>query len=86
MYFLGLTSGEFILRECHLGVGGELIEPLKNHEISKFFNRSQTLDLRSSNSCLNGTYFGFLKFLPIWTYFGLKSRLFDNYRSPRYFY
>ena len=43
------------------GVGGELIEPLKNPKISKSSNTSKTLDLGSSNSYLNGTILGFLK-------------------------
>ena len=38
----------------NLKVGGGLIEPFKNPKISKFSNPSQTLDLCSSNSYLNG--------------------------------
>ena len=53
-------------------LGGELKEPLKNPNMSKFSNPSQTLDLISSNSYLNGTVFGFLKILPIRSYFALK--------------
>ena len=47
---------------------------IKNPKISKFSNTSQTLDLNSSNSYLNGTLFGFVEKLLIWPYFGLKDR------------
>ena len=62
-------------------VRGDLIEPFKNIKISTFSNSSQTSDLSSYNSYLNGTLFGFLKNFSIWPYFCLKSRIFDNYRS-----
>ena len=42
--------------------GGELIEPLKNPNISKNSNPSQTLDFNSYNSYLNGTHLDFETF------------------------
>ena len=44
-----------------LTLGGELIEPFKNPKFSIFSNTSQTLDLISSKSYLNGTFLDFWK-------------------------
>ena len=53
-------------------IGGELIEPFKNPKISKFSNPFKFLDLRSSNSYLNGTLSGFLIFFQFNPIFALK--------------
>ena len=65
--------------------GGVNHRAIKNPKISKISNHYQTLDLSSSNSYLNGTPLGVLKFLLIWNYLGLISQLLDNYLSLSYF-